>query len=115
MNDSLFIPVSEEFDQLTQHALEMLMNALLIILERQAMDQLHGGIYMYYEPNLEQQSTAADVPTKNVVSERDFAILDMLVQQKLLANIASYEAIILLMNNKTRKWLWGKSERGNIF
>ena len=35
----------EEFDVLTQQALEVILHAVLIILERQCVDQLPGGKY----------------------------------------------------------------------
>lgn len=93
----------EDFQIMTQQALELMMASMLIVLERQAVDQLPGG--KYWNPSEHLKARAANVPATNVVSERDFAVLDMLVRQKPSARILSHEAMIMWMNNGTVAWL----------
>ena len=78
--ESLFKEVSSEFDTITQMALEVLMHSLLLILERQAKDQLPGG--KYWNPSKDTCTRAAHVGATNTVSERDFGQLDLLVRTK---------------------------------
>ncbi|KAJ8342686.1 hypothetical protein SKAU_G00326140 [Synaphobranchus kaupii] len=93
----------DEFQIMTQEALELIMTAMLILLERQAADQLPGG--RYWSPTEEVRAHASNVPTTNVVSERDFAVLDMLVRQKPSARTFSHEAMIMWLHNGTVQWL----------
>ena len=111
-NDALFDKIfadsgDVELDSLTQQALEILMNGLLILLERQAQDQLPGG--KYFETDPVTSKSASNVPTTNKVSESDFAILDMLVRQKPSATILHHEMITMWLRNKTAAWLNSKS------
>ena len=87
----------------TQMALELSLSGMLLILERQAKDQLPGG--KFYEAGVGDQMRGAAVPTTNTCSERDFAQLDMLMRLKPSASTVSYEAIIMWSNNKTSAWL----------
>ena len=83
MYDELFADQQDaDFDTYTQVALEMVLTGIVLILERQAKDQLEGGKYFNPTPTL--QESAKNVPTTNTVSERDFAILDILVRLKQL-------------------------------
>ena len=100
------------FDALTQQALEMLMHGLLLILERQEQDQLPGG--KYYNPTSSVKSMSSNVPTTNMASERDFAILDLLIRSKPHATTLAYEALIMWQNNGTLAWLKGKSEEEKV-
>lgn len=93
----------EEFQVMTQQALELVMSSMLILLERQAADQLPGG--KYWEPSEQVQAHASNVPTTNILAERDFAILDLLVRQKPSARTLSYEAMVMWLHNGTVKWL----------
>jgi hypothetical protein len=45
------------------------------------------------------------VPTTNTISERDFAVLDLLVRNKPAAHTSTYESLIMWMNNGTTEWL----------
>lgn len=99
--DALF--ALSPLDSLTQTFLEALMHGLLLILERQVQDQLPGG--KYFKPSQSQLTAAANVPTSNVVSERDFGCLDLLMRMKLSAKTFSLEALIMWANNKTSDWL----------
>ncbi|XP_035673217.1 uncharacterized protein LOC118413793 [Branchiostoma floridae] len=93
----------EELDLLTQQALEVVCAAILILLERQAEEQLPGG--KYWQPSEAEQQKSQHVPTTNVVSERDFAVLNNLVRSKPNASSLSCEAYIMWLNNQTSMWL----------
>ncbi|XP_066298380.1 uncharacterized protein [Branchiostoma lanceolatum] len=102
--DSLFAATGDEdLDVLTQQALEVVCSALLILLERQAEEQLPGG--QFWQPTETEVKRADHVPTTNVVSERDFAIVDNLIRAKPNATSLSLEAYLLWMNNETSDWL----------
>ena len=92
-----------DMDTYTQVALEIILTGMILILERQAKDQLKGG--KYYAPTESQKNSAANVPTTNTVSERDFAILDVLMRIKPSATHHAYETYILWLNNKPSAWL----------
>ena len=95
---------SEEVDSICVQALEIAMNCILLILERQAVDHLPGGKYFQ---NTKSNSV---VPATNIASERDFAILDRLMRCKPSASTTCLEALTLWMNNKTAQWFDSKSE-----
>jgi hypothetical protein len=44
------------------------------------------------------------------VSERDFAVLDILVRTKPNANISNLESLIMWVNNGTTRWLSSKEK-----
>ena len=102
----------EELDCLTQESLEILCHALLLILERQAADQLPGGKY-WSEPGQpvsdKLQTQTSNVPTTNTVSERDFSVLDLLMRTKPNATVLAQEALTMWANNKTSEWLQNRS------
>lgn len=113
--DSLFENTDDAvFETYTQMALELALGGMLLILERQAKDQLPGGIY--YEPSETDQLRAAAVPTTNTCSERDFAQLDVLMRLKPSASTTAYESVIMWTNNKTSTWLnsLSNSEKNSI-
>ncbi|CAC5376805.1 unnamed protein product [Mytilus coruscus] len=102
--ESLVHPTDDPvLEMYTQMALELCIGGMLLILERQAKDQLPGG--RFYEPSVGNQLRGQSVPTTNTCSERDFAQLDMLVKLKPSASTTSYESIIMWSNNKTSRWL----------
>lgn len=112
---SLFSDVDDPIlDTYTQMALELAAGGMLLILERQAKDQLPGG--KFFEPSVTDQMRAASVPTTNTCSERDFAQLDILMRLKPSASTECYESIIMWTNNKTSQWLGNleSSEREKI-
>ena len=104
-----------EFDELTIQALEFIFHALLIILERQAKDQLDGGKYRIPSENVLKSSK--NVPVHNKASEYDFAILDLLIRTKPRSNIETLQCITMWSKNKTDVWLGSKSteEKNKIF
>ncbi|XP_035680013.1 uncharacterized protein LOC118418274 [Branchiostoma floridae] len=93
----------EELDTLTQQALEVVCASMLILLERQAEEQLPGG--RFWEPSEAEIQKSQHVPTTNVVSERDFAVLDNLLRAKPNATSLACEAYIMWLNNQTSTWL----------
>ena len=99
----LFEPTSPLIESLTQLALEVLMSSLLIILERQAKDNLPGG--KHWSPSEEQKDSASHVPKTNTCSERDFGMLDMIIKNKPAAGVHVLEVVIMWTNNKTAEWL----------
>lgn len=100
--DSLFQP-SENLDDLTQATLEALMHVLLLISDRQAEDHLEGG--KYCNPTESKQTAASNVPTTNLISERDFGSLDVLMRMKPATSTLYLEYLIMWSHNKTSKWL----------
>jgi E1A/CREB-binding protein len=92
-----------DLDTYTQVALEMILTGIVLILERQAKDQLRGGIF--FAPSETLLKSASNVPCTNNVSERDFAILDVLVRMKPAASSHAYETYLMWLNNKPSKWL----------
>ena len=96
--ESLLIEVSPQFDALTQSALEIICGGLLLILERQAKDQLPGG--KYWNPDEQLIRQASNVPITNTISEKDFALLDILLRIKPSARIQSLESLIMWVNKK---------------
>ena len=84
-------------------ALELLVHSILLILDRQAKDQLPSGKYADPSPELMEQAKC--VPKTNTVSERDFGSLDLLLRMKPAASTICFESIILWSNNKTSEWL----------
>ena len=97
--ESLFKETTEEFDILTQQALEMILHAVLIILERQCVDQLPGGKYWHASNSIKICSES--VPTTNKASERDFAILDLLIRTKPNVSIHGIQALTMWARNET--------------
>ena len=106
--DSLFQLQDEESQVLTQQILELLCLTILIVLERQCADQLPGG--KYASPSEKELLQASSVPTSNIISERDFALFDVLLKQKPGARTSSLEALIMWSNNKPAEWLYSLPE-----
>ena len=100
---------SNENDQQTQELLQILFNAFSVTTQRLLIDHLPEGKH-YSVTDTEIINETASVPTTNVSPERDFAILDRLMQQKPNANTIALEAMIMYSQNKTSAWLQGKSE-----
>ena len=103
MYKRLFAEQSEQLDTLTQEALELVFNSWLILLERQAQDQLPGGKYGSPSPDLITQ--AKNVPATNMASERDFGVFDLLLHLKPAARLISHETLLMWTNNKTTSCL----------
>ena len=100
---SLMEPTTPLIDSLTQLALEVMMTSLLIILERQAKDNLPEG--KHWNPSEKERSSASHIPKTNTCSERDFAMLDMLLRNKPAAGTHAFEVIIMWTKTKKAKWL----------
>ncbi len=102
--ESLFQDSGEQnLDQLTKLALELYCQQCLIILERQGKDQLPGG--KYYIPDENVKAIAKSVPTTNMVSKRDFAMLDWLMRFKPHSSTLHKSTLIQWKNNKTASYL----------
>jgi hypothetical protein len=86
----------------------MMSASILLVLERQAQDQLPGG--KYHQPSEAMKKQAASVPTTNTISERDFAILDILIRTKPAANVSTLESLIMWGNNGTAKRLLSQNK-----
>ena len=117
--DELYVKLFEdsgdcEFEVLTQQALEVIFHAILIILERQCIDQLPGGDYWHASDKI--QKAAANVPTTNMASESDFAIIDLLIRTKPNASVQTIQALTMWSRNKTSSWLdcMSDEERENV-
>ena len=100
---------SNESDRQTQELLQILFNGFSVTTQRLLIDHLPGGKYYSVTDSTINNETAS-VPTTNVSPERDFAILDRLMQQKPNANTIALEAMIMYSQNRTSAWLQGKSE-----
>ncbi len=99
----LFMQQDEEMEILTQQALELICAGMLVILERQAEEQLDGGSLSNPSDNLQLQ--ASNVPQHNMASERDFALFDNQLRFRPSATLLCIEAIIMWVHNKPSKWL----------
>lgn len=101
---SLFLVTGDAVDETyTQMALELICGGMMLILERQAKDQLPGG--KFYLPDEKEAERSRNVPTTNTCSERDFGQLDALMRLKPSASTTAYESCIMWSNNKTSSWL----------
>ena len=83
--------------------LKLLFDAFYRHLMHLVEDHLPGGRYDDFGDLLSEETIT--VPKTNTVSERDFAQLDRLLREKPNATTLSLEALILLNNNQTSKWL----------
>ena len=99
-------PVLETYTQMT---LELTFGGMLLILERQAKDQLPGG--KYWGLGQSECEKVSAVSSTNTAFERDFAQLDMLMRAKPSASTIAYESIIMWSNNKTSVCLEILSEK----
>ena len=100
---------SNENNIQTQELLQILFSAFSVTTQRLLIDHLPHGKY-YSITDTEVINEMASVPTTNVSPERDFAILDRLMQQKPNANTIALEAMIMYSQNKTSDWVQKKSE-----
>ena len=67
-----------ESEAMFVQALELISCAVLLILERQCKDQLPGG--KYWQPSPSTDDRFQNVPPTNLVGERDFPQLDLLIR-----------------------------------
>ena len=80
------------------------------------IDHLHNGVHYSITDERIIEETAS-VPTTNVSSERDFAVLNRYLREKPNAQLISLEAIILFAHNKTSFWMahLSREEREELF
>jgi len=104
----LFVDTGDnEFEVLTCQALEVIFHAVLVIVERQAVDHLPGG--KYHRPSEVVANSSANVPAHNKISESDFAIFDFAVRKMPNASVETFKTITMWARNKTNEWLTSKS------
>lgn len=108
VEDCMYTALFEEVKDADMHAmciqaLEFISCGILQILELQCKDHLPGG--KFWQLDATTQEAFENVPSTNMIGERDFAILDMLIRKKPNARIASLEAVIMWTNNKTSQWV----------
>lgn len=101
VSEKLFQKMNPDAEAMCIQALEMACCGMLLILERQCADQLPGGKYW----NIANSDTYTNVPATNVIAERDFAQLDLLLRAKPAARTLTLETLIMWVNNKTPEWL----------
>ena len=98
---------SSDYDSMVQELLQLLFKSFSRTMQRMLMDHLPGGeFHNVTDPKLISETKS--VPTTNVSSERDFAILDRLMSQKPNATYIALEAVLLYSHNKTASWLDSK-------
>ena len=97
--DSLLKP--NENDATLQEMLQAIFTAFSVLL------QPGGG---YDQPHDKMLKETKSVPKTNVVSERDFAKLDILLREKPNASTLSLDGIIMFSTHKTGDWLCSKPE-----
>ena len=100
---------TNENDSKTQELLQVLLNAFSTTTSRLIIDHLPEEKY-HFVTDTELIAETASVPTTYVFPERNFAILDRLMHQKLNANTIALEAMIFYSHNKTTKWLQSKAD-----
>ena len=76
----LFEPTTDSFDIITQPCLQVLFHVILVILERQCIDQLPGGKYWNTTDSI--KSMAQNVLSTNIVSEGGFGMIDLLMRTR---------------------------------
>ena len=101
--DSLFSESSEEFDNLTNLALQQICKAMHPMLCRQLKDQLPGGKYHLPTEELIQQTASA--PLTNKISEADFSDLDRIERNAPQKGKAAKSGLICFTRNKTSIFL----------
>lgn len=98
---------SSDNDALCQEILQVIFTSLTVLCRRLLVDHLEGDLA---QPTAELKAEANSVPKTNVISERDFALLDRLLRQKPNSHTVALEGLILFSNNKTAKWLSSKTD-----
>ena len=99
---------NEELDDLTEECLRVLCCSCAILLKRQLKDQLPGG--KYYKPSDEIMEETAGTPKENIISERDFAQLDRLLEKCPTTSTIAASGIVCFINNKIPEYLENLSE-----
>ena len=50
------------------------------------------------------------MPTSNVAPERNFAVLDGIMREKLNATVIAMESLVLFSRNQTNDWFYQQSQ-----
>ena len=95
ISGKLFEKTDPDVEAMCAQTLEMACCAILLILERQCADQLPGGKFW----DVGNAEIYQNVPSTNVISERDFAQLDLLLHSQPTACTLTIETLIMWVNN----------------
>ena len=85
-----------------KQCLELIFGGFVSVTERMLQDHIAGGKYATPNEDLRKESIA--VPTTNANPERDFGILDRLMNIKPKALDLVYEGMVMFTRNNTSKW-----------
>ena len=103
--NALFAPQSEQLDQFTQMALQIIVgNFCLTTIARQMESVLEGNLH---NPSNELREETKNAPTTNAASERVFSSFDRLIRERPHATTLNLESTILFETNQTAAWLSG--------
>ena len=102
--NALFAPQSEQLDQFTQIALEIIMGNFCLTIARQMESVLEGNLH---NPSDELREETKNAPTTNAASERVFSSFDRLIRERPHATTLNLESTILFETNQTAAWLSG--------
>ena len=103
--NALFAPQSEQLDQFTQMALQIIVgNFCLTTIARQMESVLEGNLH---NPSDELREETKNAPTTNAASERVFSSFDRLIRERPHATTLNLESTILFETNQTAAWLSG--------
>ena len=94
--------LSVKFDKASKQCLEFLFGSFSIITKRMLHDHLKDGKYDRCSDS--QRKIFNSALKTNVISERDFGMLDRLIREKPNALQIILEAVIMFQTNKTSSW-----------
>ena len=100
---------NEELDDLTEECLRVLCCSCSILLKHQLKDQLPGG--KYHKASEDIMEDTAGTPKENIISERDFAQLDRLLDKSPATSTIAASGIVCFINNKIPEYLESLSEQ----
>ena len=96
--NALFAPQSEQLDQFTQIALEIIMGNFCLTIARQMESVLEGNLY---NSSNELREETKNAPTTNAAFQRVFSSFDRLIRERPHATTLNLESTILFETNQT--------------
>ena len=90
--NALFAPQSEQLDQFTQIALEIIMGNFCLTIARQMESVLEGNLH---DPSDELREETKNAPTTNAASKRIFSSFDRFIRERPHATTLNLESTIL--------------------
>ena len=93
---------------MVQELLQLIFKSFATTVQRLLVDHLDGGEF-YEVTDATVIEETRSVPTTNVNSECDFAVLDRFLSQKPNATHIALESLLLYSHNQTSAWLHSKS------